>query len=68
MKVLVADKFEKSGLDALTAMGCEVSYQPDAADQALADAVRTSGAAVPAERPWRTSAPSGWTRRRPRRT
>ncbi len=46
MKVLVADKFEKSGLDALTAMGCEVSYQPDAADQALADAVRTSGAAV----------------------
>ena len=46
MKVLVADKFEQRGLDALTAMGCQVSYQPDAVDQALADAVRTTGAAV----------------------
>lgn len=46
MKVLVADKFEQSGLDALTAMGCEVSYQPDAVDQALADAVRATAAGV----------------------
>lgn len=46
MKVLVADKFERSGLDALAAMGCEVSYKPDAADQALADAVRSTGAEI----------------------
>ncbi len=29
MKVLVADAFEKSGLDGLAAIGCDVSYQPD---------------------------------------
>ena len=46
MKVLVADKFEQSGLDALTAMGCEVSYQPEAVEQALADAVRAIAADV----------------------
>jgi len=46
MKVLVADKFEQSGLDALTALGCEVSYQPDAVEQALADAVRATAADV----------------------
>ena len=46
MKVLVADKFEQSGLDALAAMGCEVSYQPDAVEQALADAVRATAADV----------------------
>jgi D-3-phosphoglycerate dehydrogenase len=46
MRVLVADKFEQSGLDGLKAAGCEVLYQPDLADQALADAIRTSGADV----------------------
>jgi hypothetical protein len=46
MKVLVADKFEKSGLDGLAAIGCEVSYQPDVKDATLVDAVRASGAAV----------------------
>jgi D-3-phosphoglycerate dehydrogenase len=46
MKVLVADKFEQSGLDGLKAAGCEVVYQPDLADQALADAIRTSEAEV----------------------
>ena len=46
MNVLVADKFEQSGLDALKAMGCEVSYQPDAVEQALADAVRAIAADV----------------------
>ena len=40
MKVLIADKFEQSGLDALKALGCEVSYQPDRRTQALAEAVR----------------------------
>jgi D-3-phosphoglycerate dehydrogenase / 2-oxoglutarate reductase len=46
MRVLVADKFEKSGLDGLAAMGCDVSYQPDVKDAALVEAVRTTGASV----------------------
>ena len=29
MKVLVADKFEQSGLDGLKAAGCDVVYEPD---------------------------------------
>lgn len=40
MKVLVADKFEKSGIDGLQALGCEISYQPDLKDDALVEAVR----------------------------
>ncbi|MDO5287265.1 MAG: NAD(P)-dependent oxidoreductase [Actinomycetia bacterium] len=39
MRVLIADKFEQSGIDALTAAGCEVSSQPSLKDQALVDAV-----------------------------
>ena len=39
MRVLIADKFEQSGLEALKAARCQVSYQPGAKDQALADAV-----------------------------
>jgi D-3-phosphoglycerate dehydrogenase / 2-oxoglutarate reductase len=40
VRVLVADKFEKSGLDGLAASGCEVSYQPTAKDAALVKAVQ----------------------------
>lgn len=39
MRVLVADKFEQSGIDGLVGCGCEVVYEPALADQALADAV-----------------------------
>ena len=39
MRVLVADKFEQSGRDGLEALGCEVSYQPDLKDDALANAI-----------------------------
>jgi len=46
MKVLVADKFEKSGLEGLKALGCEVLYEPDAKDDALAEKIRSSGAEV----------------------
>src|SRR5262245_3692297 len=46
MKVLVADKFEKSGLEGLKAVGCEVAYEPDLKDDALAEAVRQTGADV----------------------
>ena len=46
MKVLVADKFEKSGLEGLEAAGCEVVYEPDLKDQALADAIHQSSAEI----------------------
>lgn len=40
MKVLIADKFEQSGLDGLQALGCEISYQADLKDDALTEAIR----------------------------
>jgi D-3-phosphoglycerate dehydrogenase len=40
MKVLIADKFEQSGLDGLGALGCEISYQADLKDDALTEAIR----------------------------
>jgi D-3-phosphoglycerate dehydrogenase len=39
MRVLVADKFEQSGLDGLAALGCEVTCDPGLKDQALAERV-----------------------------
>jgi len=46
MKVLVADKFEQSGLDGLKAAGCDVVYQPDVKDETLAAAIRDTAADV----------------------
>ncbi len=46
MKILVADKFEKNGIDGLTAAGCEVVYEPDLKDEALVAAIASSGADV----------------------
>ncbi|CAN5728687.1 hypothetical protein BH18ACI5_BH18ACI5_29830 [soil metagenome] len=46
MKVLVADKFEKSGIDGLAAAGCEVIYEPDLKDDTLTEAIRSSAADV----------------------
>lgn len=46
MKVLVADKFEDSGRQGLKDLGCEVVYEPDAKDEALVEAIRTTGADV----------------------
>ena len=46
MKVVIADKFEQSGIDGLRQAGCDVVYQPDLKDAALADAVRSMGADV----------------------
>jgi D-3-phosphoglycerate dehydrogenase len=39
MKVLIADQFEQSGIDAIVAAGCDVLYEPSLADQQLADAL-----------------------------
>ena len=46
MKVLIADKFEQSGIDGLEAVGCEVTYQPDLKDAALVAAIEQSAAEV----------------------
>jgi D-3-phosphoglycerate dehydrogenase / 2-oxoglutarate reductase len=46
MRVLIADTFEKSGLDGLAAIGCDVIYEPKLKDQSLVDAVRDQVADV----------------------
>jgi D-3-phosphoglycerate dehydrogenase len=46
MKILIADKFEESGIQGLKALGCEIDYNPDLKDEALVEAVRTSQADV----------------------
>src|ERR1700730_10307353 len=46
MKVLVADKFEQSGIDGLKAAGCEVLYQPDLKDDTLTQALKVTSADV----------------------
>jgi len=40
MKILIADKFEESGINGLQATGCEVVYSPDLKDDSLVEAVR----------------------------
>src|SRR5438132_9455123 len=57
MKVLVADKFEKSGLDRRKAAGCEVVYQPDASGDALTGAIRETAADVLVVRSTQVTAP-----------
>jgi D-3-phosphoglycerate dehydrogenase len=42
MRVLIADQFEQSGIDAIVAAGCEVIYEPSLVDQQLADALTVS--------------------------
>jgi len=46
MKVLVADAFEASGLDALKSARCEVAYEPEISGDDLARAIGSSGADV----------------------
>jgi len=46
VKVLVADKFEETGLAGLRAMGCEVLYEPDLSGEPLGARLRDSGADV----------------------
>jgi D-3-phosphoglycerate dehydrogenase / 2-oxoglutarate reductase len=57
MRVLIADKFEKSGVDGLKAAGCDVLYQPDLKDDALTTAIRDSGADVLVVRSTTVTAP-----------
>jgi D-3-phosphoglycerate dehydrogenase / 2-oxoglutarate reductase len=57
MKVLIADKFEKSGLEGLRQAGCDVVYEPDLKDEALAEAIRATGADVLVVRGTKVTAP-----------
>ncbi len=42
MRILIADKFEQSGRDGLANLGCEVSYEPDAKDATLVQAIKNA--------------------------
>jgi D-3-phosphoglycerate dehydrogenase len=57
MKVLIADKFEKSGIDGLKAAGCEVIHEPDLKDDSLMQAIASSGADVLVVRGTKVTAP-----------
>src|SRR3954470_837235 len=57
MKVLIADKFEQSGIDGLKAAGCEVVYSPDLKDDTLTQALRDSKADVLVVRSTAVTAP-----------
>ena len=57
MKVLIADKFEQSGIDGLKAAGCDVLYEPDLKDEALTAAIASSGADVLVVRGTKVTAP-----------
>jgi D-3-phosphoglycerate dehydrogenase / 2-oxoglutarate reductase len=46
VRVLVADQFERSGLDGLAAIGCDVVYDPALKDEALSAAVADTQADV----------------------
>ena len=46
MKILIADKFEESGINGLKEIGCEVVCNPDLKDDSLAEAIRDSQADV----------------------
>ena len=46
MNVLIADRFEPQELDALRALGLEVTYQPDLKEASLAEALSTTHADV----------------------
>jgi D-3-phosphoglycerate dehydrogenase len=57
MRVLIADKFEKSGVDGLKALGCEVSLQPDLKDDALRTAIQQENPDVLVVRGTKVTAP-----------
>jgi len=46
MKILIADKFPSAGVDALAAIGCDVTVNPDLKDELLVTALRDGGADV----------------------
>lgn len=57
MKVLIADKFESTGIDGLAGAGCETLYEPELEDEALRDAISSSQADVLVVRGTKVTAP-----------
>jgi D-3-phosphoglycerate dehydrogenase len=57
MKVLVADKFEQSGVDGLKSADCEVVYEPDLKEDALTAAIAATAADVLVVRGTKVTAP-----------
>jgi D-3-phosphoglycerate dehydrogenase len=57
LRVLIADKFEQSGVEGLKAAGCEVLYEADLKDDTLTTAIRESGADVLVVRSTNVTAP-----------
>jgi D-3-phosphoglycerate dehydrogenase len=58
MKALIADKFEKSGIDGLKALGVEVVSNPDATPETLPDLLREHNPDVLVVRSTKVKAPS----------
>lgn len=57
MKVLVADKFEQSGLDGLKALGAEVIYDPSLKEEALEAKIKETEAEILIVRSTKVTAP-----------
>jgi D-3-phosphoglycerate dehydrogenase len=57
MRVLIADKFEQTGISALEAASCDVVYEPDLKEQALVDAISRTEAEVLVVRSTKVTAP-----------
>ncbi|HVL68177.1 MAG TPA: 3-phosphoglycerate dehydrogenase family protein [Vicinamibacterales bacterium] len=57
MKVLIADKFEKSGIDGLQSIGCEVMYEPELKGDTLVEALQRTAADVLIVRSTKVTAP-----------
>ncbi len=57
MKVLIADKFQEWGIDALKDAGCEVTFDPQLQGDALCDAVKNTGCDVLVVRSTKVQAP-----------
>jgi D-3-phosphoglycerate dehydrogenase len=57
MRVLIADKFERSGLEGLKAAGCDVVYEPDLKEDALTQAIASTSADVLVVRGTKVTAP-----------
>ncbi|HLG14830.1 MAG TPA: NAD(P)-dependent oxidoreductase [Blastocatellia bacterium] len=57
MKILIADKFPDSGQAALKQAGCEIVYDPDLKDDALAQAIASTAAEILVVRGTRVSGP-----------
>ena len=57
MKVLIADAFERSGIEGLKAAGCDVVFEPELKDETLRAAIGSSGADVLVVRGTRVTGP-----------